>query len=143
MVHITFREKKPIFSFDRSESIVYRRLTMKGGRVTDRATEWDTDIDASTPNRIDPDRLAAICKALAHPARIRIVGRLRQLNRCVCGDLVDALPLAQSTVSQHLKILKSAGVVRGEIEGPRTCYCLNPFFMKEFQSLVDQLLRFE
>lgn len=111
--------------------------------MTDKTTEWDTDIDASTHNRIDPDRLAAICKALAHPARIRIVGRLGQLNQCVCGDLVDALPLAQSTVSQHLKILKSAGVVRGEIEGPRTCYCLNPYVMKEFKSLVDQLLRFE
>ena len=110
--------------------------------MIDKATEWDTDIDA-THTRIDPDRLAAICKALAHPARIRIVGRLRQLNQCVCGDLVDALPLAQSTVSQHLKILKSAGVVRGEIEGPRTCYCLNPFVMQEFKSLVDQLLRFE
>ena len=111
--------------------------------MTDKATEWGTDIDESTHNRIDSDRLAVICKALAHPARIRIVGRLRQLNQCVCGDLVDALPLAQSTVSQHLKILKSAGVVRGEIEGPRTCYCLNPFVMKEFKSLVDQLLRFE
>jgi DNA-binding transcriptional ArsR family regulator len=111
--------------------------------VTDKATEWETDIDASNHDRVDPDRLAAICKALAHPARIRIVGRLMQLNQCVCGDLVDALPLAQSTVSQHLKILKSAGVVRGEIEGPRTCYCLNPFVIKEFASLVDRLLRFE
>lgn len=111
--------------------------------MTDKATEWDTDIDASTHDRINTDRLAAICKALAHPVRIRIVGRLKKLNQCVCGDLVDALPLAQSTVSQHLKILKSAGVVRGEIEGPRTCYCLNPFFMKEFKTLVDQLLLFE
>lgn len=110
--------------------------------MTDKAIQWDTDIDGSARG-IDPDRLAAICKALAHPARIRIVARLKMLNECVCGDLVDALPLAQSTVSQHLKILKSAGVVRGEIEGPRTCYCLDPFFMQEFKSLVDSLLHFE
>lgn len=110
--------------------------------MTDEAVQWETDIDVSA-RRFDPDRLAAICKALAHPARIRIVGRLKKLNQCVCGDLVDALPLAQSTVSQHLKILKSAGVIRGEIEGPRTCYCLSPFFLKEFKLLVDQLLLFE
>ncbi len=110
--------------------------------MTDNTVQWEADIDASS-HRIDPDRLAAICKALAHPARIRIVRRLKKLNRCVCGDLVDALPLAQSTVSQHLKILKSAGVIRGEIEGPRTCYCLSPFFLNEFKSLVDQLLRIE
>jgi ArsR family transcriptional regulator len=110
--------------------------------MTEKTVQWTTDIDAST-RRIDPERLAVICKALAHPARIRIVGRLKKLNQCVCGDLVDALPLAQSTVSQHLKILKSAGVVRGEIEGPRTCYCLNPLFMEEFKSLVDRFLLIE
>ena len=110
--------------------------------MTDNTVQWETDIDVSS-RRIDPDRLAAICKALAHPARIRIVRRLKKLNQCVCGDLVDALPLAQSTVSQHLKILKSAGVIRGEIEGPRTCYCLAPFFLTEFKSLVDQLLLIE
>jgi ArsR family transcriptional regulator len=111
--------------------------------VTEKAIERNTDMDASTHDRVDADRLAALCKALAHPARIRIVERLRQLHQCVCGDLVDALPLAQSTVSQHLKILKSAGVVMGEIEGPRTCYCLNPLIMREFKTLVDQLLRME
>jgi ArsR family transcriptional regulator len=111
--------------------------------VTDQATALDADIDASSHDRVDPDRLAALCKALAHPARIRIVGHLKQLNHCVCGDLVDALPLAQSTVSQHLKILKSAGVIRGEIEGPRSCYCLNPLVIKEFKALVDQLLLIE
>lgn len=85
--------------------------------MTDKAIEWGADIDTSTHDRVDPDRLAAICKALAHPARIRIVRHLKQLNQCICGDLVDALPLAQSTVSQHLKILKSAGVVRERLKG--------------------------
>ncbi len=90
-------------------------------------------------NPLDTERLAAICKALAHPARVRILAHLKQLDQCVCGQLVDALPLAQSTVSQHLKILKSAGLVRGEIEGPRTCYCLNPVVMDEFKALVAGL----
>jgi ArsR family transcriptional regulator, arsenate/arsenite/antimonite-responsive transcriptional repressor len=87
----------------------------------------------------DVRRLAAICKALAHPARIAIVTHLKKLNRCVCGQIVDALPLAQSTVSQHLKILKSVGVVRGEIEGPRTCYCLNPDVLDELKILIGYL----
>jgi DNA-binding transcriptional ArsR family regulator len=73
----------------------------------------------------EPDDLAGLCKALAHPARIRIIEYLRQVDRCICGDIVDVLPLAQSTVSQHLKILKQAGLIRGEIEGPRVCYCLD------------------
>jgi ArsR family transcriptional regulator len=71
-------------------------------------------------------RLAAIAKALSHPARIRILKILTRRNACICGDIVELLPLAQSTVSQHLKELKKAGLVEGEIEGPRTCYCLNP-----------------
>lgn len=87
----------------------------------------------------DAQWLAAICKALAHPARIAIVTHLRELNQCVCGQIVDALPLAQSTVSQHLKILKSAGVVRGEIEGPRTCYCLNPETFEKFEAMIGRL----
>ena len=88
------------------------------------------------PPTLDTERLAGLCKALGHPARIRIVGHLKQIDGCVCGRLVDALPLAQSTVSQHLKILKAAGVVRGEIEGPRTCYCLNVDVLKEFHALM-------
>lgn len=85
-------------------------------------------------------RLAQLCKALGHPARITIVDALRQIDGCVCGALVEMLPLAQSTVSQHLKILKQAGVVKGEIEGPRTCYCLNGAVLDEFRLLVGSLL---
>jgi ArsR family transcriptional regulator, arsenate/arsenite/antimonite-responsive transcriptional repressor len=84
-------------------------------------------------------RLAAICKALAHPARIAIVAHLQKRNQCVCGQIVDVLPLAQSTVSQHLKILKSSGVVKGEIEGPRTCYCLNLDVLAELKALIRKL----
>ncbi len=69
--------------------------------------------------------LARVARALAHPGRVHILRLLAAGRSCVCGDLVEASPLAQSTVSQHLKELKSAGLVRGEVEGPRTCYCLD------------------
>ena len=69
--------------------------------------------------------MAELSKALAHPARLRILQILAECDACVCGDIVDRLPLAQATVSQHLKELKKAGLIRGEISGPRTCYCLD------------------
>jgi len=65
-------------------------------------------------------------RALANPARFRIVELLAARNECIAGDLVEALPLAQSSVSEHLKVLKDAGIVQGTIEGPHRCYCLNP-----------------
>jgi len=84
-------------------------------------------------------RTVALLRAIAHPARYRIVRLLALRQSCVCGDLVDALPLAQSTVSEHLKVLKDAGVVRGNIEGPNTCYCLDPealaWLKREFGAL--------
>jgi DNA-binding transcriptional ArsR family regulator len=70
-------------------------------------------------------RLADAARALAHPARIAILRLLAKRGTCVCGEIVEDLPLSQSTVSQHLKALKEAGFIRGEIEGPRTCYCLD------------------
>jgi len=70
-------------------------------------------------------RLAAVAKALGHPARVAIVRLLAQRRACVCGELVLELPLSQSTVSQHLKELKAAGLVQGEVDGPRVCYCLD------------------
>ncbi len=69
--------------------------------------------------------LANFAKAMAHPARIAILKVLAQRNECVCGEIVDLLPLAQSTVSQHLKELKTAGLITGSIDGPRSCYCIN------------------
>lgn len=71
-------------------------------------------------------RTVAMLRAIAHPARFRIVRVLAERQACVCGDIVDELPLAQSTVSEHLKVLKDAGIVRGTIEGPNVCYCLEP-----------------
>jgi ArsR family transcriptional regulator, arsenate/arsenite/antimonite-responsive transcriptional repressor len=69
--------------------------------------------------------IAEFAKALAHPVRIRILKILAEENVCICGEIVDRLPLAQSTVSQHLKELKRAGLIKGEVEGPKTCYCLD------------------
>lgn len=72
------------------------------------------------------DDLAAMAKAIGHPARIQILRLLAARDTCVTGDIVDELPLAQSTVSEHLRILRDAGLIQGEIEGPRTRYCINP-----------------
>ncbi len=69
--------------------------------------------------------LAELAKALGHPARIAILKVLAARKSCICGEIVDVLPLAQATVSQHLKALKKAGIVQGTVEGPRSCYCLD------------------
>lgn len=69
--------------------------------------------------------LAIIAKVLSHPARIAILKILAAQNACICGEIVEILPLAQSTVSQHLKELKNAGLIKGTIEGPKSCYCIN------------------
>jgi ArsR family transcriptional regulator len=86
------------------------------------------------------ERLGRLCKALGHPVRVRIVRLLLSVDTCVCGDIVERLPLAQSTVSQHLKVLKEAGLIEGTIDGPRTCYCLNREALAEFKGLSDALL---
>jgi DNA-binding transcriptional ArsR family regulator len=70
-------------------------------------------------------RTAKLAKALSHPVRIRILEILAGRSGCVCGGLVDLLPLAQSTVSQHLRELREAGLIQGDVDGPRTCYCLD------------------
>ena len=70
-------------------------------------------------------QLAKIAKAMGHPARVAIIKYLAEHNVCICNDIVEVLPLSQSTVSQHLKALKNAGLIKGEIEGPKVCYCLN------------------
>ncbi len=87
--------------------------------------------------------LAAFAKALAHPARVAILKVLAGKDECVCGQIVEVLPLAQSTVSQHLTALKAAGLINGTIDGPRSCYCINwkafEKFKHEFNSLFDNL----
>lgn len=69
--------------------------------------------------------IAAYAKAIGHPARVAIIDYLLQHNTCICNDLVEELPLSQSTISQHLKELKQVGIIKGEIEGPKMCYCID------------------
>ena len=85
------------------------------------------DIDAVPPHGAvpDDDTLAAMAKAVAHPARVKILRMLDARQACVTGDVVSELGLAQSTVSEHLRILREAGLIQGEIEGPRTRYCIS------------------
>lgn len=80
--------------------------------------------------------LAEFAKALSHPARIAILKVLAQKNECICGEIVEVLPLAQSTVSQHLKELKNAGLIDGTLDGPRSCYCIN---WKAFEKFTNDL----
>ncbi|WP_138431039.1 ArsR/SmtB family transcription factor [Fodinibius saliphilus] len=81
-------------------------------------------------------RLAELAKALGHPARIAILQLLAERATCICGDITDELPLAQSTISQHLKALKKSGIIKGEVDGVRTCYCLNEEVVKEFNDTI-------
>jgi DNA-binding transcriptional ArsR family regulator len=83
--------------------------------------------------------LAVLAKALGHPARVAILRVLSGRGVCICGQLVDFLPLAQATVSQHLKVLKDAGLVQGEVDGPRVCYCADPEGLKRLQKLIEDL----
>ena len=86
------------------------------------------------------NRIADLAKAFAHPARVAILQLLAQRKACICGDLVDELPLAQATVSQHLKELKRIGIIRGDIDPPRVCYCINETVWQEARQMFGALL---
>ena len=83
------------------------------------------------------NKLASMMKALAHPARIANIQQLVKTNACICGDLVDELGLAQATISQHLKELKTIGIIQGTIEGASVCYCIDPKVWKQYQQAFD------
>ncbi len=87
------------------------------------------------------NRLAAYFKALAHPARIAILQVLIEKNACICGDIVDELPLAQATVSQHLRELKQAGIIKGTIEGTSICYCVDETAWQEIHTAFGDFFR--
>ncbi len=89
--------------------------------------------------RPEDDELGRLAKALAHPARVAIVRLLLERGECVCGGIVDRIPLAQATVSQHLKVLKEAGWISGEVDGPRVCYCAKPEALRRFVELARGL----
>jgi DNA-binding transcriptional ArsR family regulator len=88
-----------------------------------KAALFDTDLA----------RLAEQAKALSHPARLAILTFLARQESCVCGDVVDEIPLAQATVSRHLKVLKDAGLIQGEVDGPRVCYCIDREAMRSLR----------
>lgn len=94
---------------------------------------------ARLPNDQSAESLARLAWAVAHPARVRIIRLLASRSACVCGEIVDELPLAQSTVSQHLKILKESGLVTGEVDGPKVCYCIDAAKLEELKTLVNSL----
>ncbi len=83
--------------------------------------------------------LAALAKALGHPARVQILRFLLSRDACMCGEINEVVPLAQSTVSQHLKVLKEAGLIVGEIDGPRVCYSPNPLALARLRELIAGL----
>lgn len=86
------------------------------------------------------NQLATLAKALAHPARIAIIQQLFELNACVCGELVEEIGLAQPTISQHLKELKNAGLIKGNVEGTSMCYCINEAVWDEAKILLTNFL---
>lgn len=85
------------------------------------------------------NEVASLAKAIGHPARVAIIEHLLKENSCVCGSIVDALPLAQATVSQHLKELKTAGIIKGNIEGTSICYCINEVTWNKFKDILSAL----
>lgn len=95
-----------------------------------------TKTDDYTKKQIE---MANILKAMAHPARIAIIDYLQKVNSCICGDIVNELPLAQPTISQHLKELKNANIIQGTIEGKSICYCLNLKTMNKIESYINQI----
>ena len=88
---------------------------------------------------VKDNRIASYAKALSHPARVAILKLLVKKNACFCGSIVEELPLSQSTVSQHLKELKEAGLIKGDIEGSRVCYCIDAREWQQAKSLLSEL----
>jgi ArsR family transcriptional regulator, arsenate/arsenite/antimonite-responsive transcriptional repressor len=88
---------------------------------------------------LDTETLARVSKALGHPARIKIIQHLLEMDSCICGRIVEILPLAQSTVSQHLKILRESGLIKGVVDGPRLCYCIDRNVFEAFKKTIERL----
>ncbi|WP_310556399.1 metalloregulator ArsR/SmtB family transcription factor [Flavobacterium sp.] len=87
----------------------------------------------------EQNKLAILFKALSHPARVAIIAYLLKVDTCICGDIVNELPLAQPTISQHLKELKNAGIIKGKIEGNAICYCIDTKFLKVFEEYFSNI----
>lgn len=98
----------------------------------------DTDSGARS-STLDEDELALLCKAIGHPARVRLLRHLASQGTCYFGSLADVLPLAPSTISQHVTILKEAGLIIGSADEQRTCYCVNPKRLKQLKAMISGL----
>lgn len=83
------------------------------------------------------NEMASVCKAMSHPARVAIVEYLAKKEHCICGEIVNELPLAQPTVSQHLKELKNAGIIKGNIEGNNICYCIDEKVLEKLRNFFS------
>lgn len=128
-------KKYSSYLYDESGKVLYFALSYKNDKpMASAKTEVFTQAEQD---------LAGFAKVLSHPARIAILKILAAQNACICGEIVEVLPLAQSTVSQHLKELKNAGLIKGTIEGPKSCYCINhevfETLHQEFSSLFHTL----
>ena len=110
-------------------------------KITTQQTTQQTceEMDVPVSPTTEDVSLAQLADAIGHPARVAILRLLKEREVCVCGEIVEVLPLAQSTVSQHLKVLKAAGWIQGEVDGPRVCYCLDPQTLKKFEALIAAL----
>lgn len=115
------------------------QTSMKKTQKTDCCPPAEPAPPVPTDEKTANEHLARLAKALAHPARVAILRMLVRHEGCIVGDIVDELPLAQSTISQHLKQLKDAGLIRGEVDGPRVCYCVEPGAVALFKALVQTL----
>lgn len=113
--------------------------TTGGAAATSTGTIGSAARGATGATAPDDEALATMCKAIGHPARVAILRSLAHRDTCVTGDLVAELPLAQSTVSEHLRILREAGLIQGEIEGPRTRYCIDANGMAALRAGIAEL----
>lgn len=85
------------------------------------------------------EQIAKIFKALGHPTRVKIVEHLIEIQTCVCGEIVNIFPYSQSTISQHLKLLKESGIVCGDVEGPKTYFCVDQAVLNDFKHYIQNL----
>ena len=118
------------FSEVKRSQAVPRKCCQTDSRNLPQAFAWNEEAE---------EELALYTKALGHPLRVRILRILARQTECICGEMVALLPVAQSTVSQHLKVLKHAGLVQGEIDGPRVRYCIEPQALKRLKAMVQRL----
>jgi DNA-binding transcriptional ArsR family regulator len=126
---------------DERPSAEYRSFTMKKPKATDPCCPpANEQADLRPVEGVEADEeLARLSKALGHPARVKILRILVRRTTCICGEIVDEISLAQSTVSQHLKVLKDVGLIRGDVDGPRSCYCIESRTLRRLRALIGGL----